>query len=1080
MKKIAFFLSIMFYMATWHANSQTKNVRGTVTSSEDGVSIPGVSVSVKGTTLGTITNVDGFYELSVPTDAKALHFSFVGMKSVDAQIDGRTTIDVQMDSESIGMDEVIVVAYGTATKQAFTGTAVQIEGGKLESKNVSNISQALAGEVAGVQVINNNGQPGSTADIRIRGIGSINGSRNPLYVVDGIPLQGDINSIAPSDIQSTSILKDAAATAIYGSRGANGVIIITTKQGASGEGKIEVDVKHGVNIKLLPDYDVLSEPESYVETAWSALKTRGTLRGVADPVAYANTYLFDANTRNPGFDSYYNMWDKSGAELINPATGKFNAGINRTYTPESWTDALFQDAKRTEASVRLSGGTEQTRFFTSVTVLDDQGYYLNSDFQRFTGRANIEHNVKPWLKGTVNMSFMRSESNFAGGQDEDSNNGFWFVANMPPIYPVYAHDSDGNKVADPIFKGSSIFDYGDGTYGTRRFASLTNAVGSSTHDVVTQGNNQFSGTSRLEASFLDGFALSSTFGVEYLSADYDELGNAFYGGSANQGGSIYKVKTDYFAYTTTNMLNYKKQFDSHNLSAFVAQEASFFEMKRLSAFKSNLADPFSLELDNAVVSSPASSYKIDQMLISYFGQVSYDFDEKYFAQGVLRRDGSSKFINEKWGTFGSISAGWMISKESFMENVSDVLNELKLKSSYGVIGEQGGIGAYSGHDLFSVNNLNDNISIVFDSKGNPDLTWESSEQFQVGVEFELLKRISGSVDYYSKNTKNLLFSKRIAPSKGYAIIQVNDGKMNNSGVEIVLDAQVVKSNDFKIDLGFNAAFESNEITAMPIEDATGKQKTIDVSGLYGRSVGHSIFDIYTTEYAGVDANSGAAQWNRYYNELADGTKEYIRDMASYMAENGDRIGKIDKEVTTTYSLATDKYIDKSPIPTVRGAFDLNVDYKGFNLTALFSYSLGGYGYDGNYASLMHDGQIGSNNWHKDIQNAWKQEGDITDVPAITGSLTAPINYSDANRTSDRFVTSTNYLALNNVMLSYNFSDRLLESVGIKGLRLYVSGDNLWVNTKRQGFYPNTSEVGASSRYQYVALSSFTGGVNIKF
>ena len=528
------------------------------------------------------------------------------------------------------------------------------------------------------------------------------------------------------------------------------------------------------------------------------------------------------------------------------------------------------------------------------------------------------------------------------------------------------------------------------------------------------------------------------------------------------------------------MLNYKKQIDRHNLSAFIAQEASYFEMKRLIAFKSNLADPFSIELNNAVVSSPTSSYKIDQMLISYFGQVSYDFDEKYFLQGVLRRDGSSKFINEKWGTFGSISGGWMLSEEAFMDDVSNVLNVLKLKSSYGVMGEQGGIGAYSGHDLFSVNNLNDNVSIVFESKGNPDLTWESAEQFQVGVEFELLKRISGSVDYYSKNTNNLLFSKRIAPSKGYAIIQVNDGKMNNSGVEVVLDAQVVKSNDFNVDFGFNAAFESNEITAMPIEDATGEQKLIDVSGLYGRSVGHSIFDIYTTEYVGVDSETGAAQWNRYYNELEDGTKEYIRDMASYMNENADRIGTIDNEVTTTYSLATDKYIDKSPIPTVRGAFDLYVDYKGFGLTALFGYSLGGYGYDANYATLMHDDQIGSNNWHKDIQNAWKQEGDVTDVPAITGSLTAPINYSDANRASDRFVTSTNYLALNNVVLSYDFSDRLLERVGIKGLRLYVSGDNLWVSTKRKGFYPNTSEVGASSRYQYVSLSSVTGGVNIKF
>jgi len=1081
MKKVLLALSFLVVFGLGHVLAQTQTVTGTVTGSEDGEPIPGVSVFVKDTNVGTVTQPNGTYSLDVPEDAETIVFSFVGMQTQEVPFEGQSNIDVALVSESFAMDEVVVVAYGTTTRQSFTGTASEVNSEKIESKNVSNISNALSGEVSGVQVINNNGQPGSTADIRIRGIGSINGSRDPLYIVDGTPLQGDLNSVAPSDIESITVLKDASATAIYGSRGANGVVIITTKRGEAGKNSIQVDVKHGVNMRLLPEYDVISSPENFVETSWRALKTKAMLRGDDDPAAFANTELFNDADGSPGLDPYHNIWDASGDQLIDPNTGEFRSNVSREYTPQKWKDALFQDAKRTEVGVRLSGGEERTNYFTSFNYLDDQGYYLNSDYERFTGRANIDHEIRSWLKGSMNMSFMNSTSNFAGGQDEDSNNGFWLVSNMPPIYPVYARDAEGNKVEDDIL-GGHVFDFGDGQYGTRRFASLTNAVATSTHDVVREIDNQFSGKASLEASFLNHFRLSTDFGMEYLHSDYDELGNAFYGGSAEQGGSIYKVKNQYLAYTITNMLRYNNEIGNHNVSAFVAQEASSYERKYLAAFKSNLADPFSLELNNAVVSSPASSYKIERMLNSYFGQLMYDYDSKYFFQGVLRYDGSSKFINEKWGTFGSVGGAWMVSNEPFFAGLSGVVNTLKLKTSYGIIGEQGGVGEYESYDLYEVNNLNDEVSLSFDNKGNPDLSWEEAQQFQAGAEFEFFNRVSGSVDYYSKLTDNLLFEKRVAPSLGYAIIQVNDGKMRNSGVEVNLDTKIFETPDWNIDFNINGSFENNEITAMPIDNATGEQKPIDVSGIYGRSTGHSLFDLYMPEYVGVDSETGAAQWNRYYNELEDGTKEYIKDMELYLNDNEDRIGTIGKEVTNNYTNATDKYIGKSPIPTVRGSFNLSARYKGLRLSALFNYSLGGYGYDWNYVDLMHDDLIGSNNWHKNIENAWKQPGDETNVPAITGGLALPDgpNYSQANRTSSRFVTSTDYLALNNVVLSYSFEKDLLDRIGLQGLRIFVSGDNLWVGTEREGFYPNTSEVGASGRYQYMSLSSITGGINIKF
>lgn len=1082
MKKVLFALSFMVMLGL-QVLAQTTNVTGTVTDASDGSAIPGVSVFVKGTTIGTVTTPDGTYTLAVPNDASAIVFSFVGMTTQEVAYTGQTTIDAVMQSDAVDVDEVVVVAYGTTTKKSFTGTAAKVDAEKIESKSVSNISQALQGEVAGVQVIADNGQPGSSAKIRIRGIGSINGSRDPLYIVDGAPLQGDINAIAPSDIESTTILKDASATAIYGSRGANGVVIITTKKGKAGKSSIEVDLKHGVNMRLLPEYDVYESPERYVETAWSALNTRGYLLGNEDPAAYANAQLFTDDTRGNGFYDYYNMWDADGDQLIDSATGKFKPGVNRRYSPKKWSDELFQSAKRTEGSVRISGGNDKTRFFSSFSMLDDEGYYLNSDYSRFTGRLNVDHNVRDWLKGSMNMSYMNSESNFAGGQDEDSNNGFWLVANMPPLYPVYARDADGNRVEDELL-GGYVFDYGDGTYGVRRFASLTNAVATSTYDVVRTINNQFSGNSKLEATFLKDFTLSSTFALDYLNQGFDNLGNAFYGGSAEQGGSIYKRKREWFAYTTTNMLRYRKEFGSHNLSAFIAQEAVMQEFKQMSAFKSGLVDPWGLELNNAVVTSPPGSYTEELMLQSFFGNVSYDYDNKYFFQGVLRRDGSSKFINDKWGTFWSLGGAWMMTNESFMESTRSIINELKLKASYGVIGEQGGIGPYSSYELYESSNLNDKIALSFDQKGNPDLTWEEAKMFQVGAEFKAFKWLNGSVDYYSKDTDNLLFNKRVAPSVGYAIVQVNDGTMRNNGLEVVLNADIIDRGDLSVRVGVNAAFESNEITAMPIEEGTGEQKVLDQSGLYGRSVGHSLFDIYTREYVGVNADNGLAMWNMYFDDKnSNGVmddQEHIASMALYTAQNPD--ANIVQTTTTNYSDATEKYIDKSPIPTVRGSFNIGADYKGFSLTALFSYSLGGHGYDANYAALMDDDQLGSNNWHKDIENAWKRPGDITDVPAITGKLSfdADNNYGNANRTSDRFVTSTDYLALNNIVLSYNFNKRILDKLRLQGLRLFVSGDNLWVGTKRKGFYPNTSEVGASSRYQYVALTSFTGGINIKF
>ena len=1069
MKKLICLFVILAFIGSQNVFAQSRQVSGVVTSANDGLSIPGVSVMVKGTTVGTTTDLNGRYSLNIPENGKNLIFSFVGM-AVQEVIINSSTIDVILQSESIGVDEVLIIGYSTTTKKSFTGTAQQINSDKLAAKSTANISQALAGEVAGVRVINTSGQPGTTATIRIRGIGSVNGNRSPLYIVDGVPYDGDLNSINPSDIASTTILKDASATAIYGSRGANGVIVLTTKKGKTEISRIEVESKFGVNMKLLPEYDVISSPELYTELTWEGLKNKGSILGETDPAGYANTNLFQQGV---GISPFYNMWNADGDQLINATTGQFNSGITRKYSPEDWEDHMFDNSTRKEINVKLSGGSDQTTYYTSFGFLDDKGYYINSDFKRYTGRVNVTHKVKPWLKGSMNIAYSYSEKNSAG-QTSDSNSGFWFVANIPPIYPVYLRDIDGHLVPDTILGGNQ-YDFGGGVgTGTRGFGSLANPVSVTQLDINQYTNHEISGNSMLEAKFLRHFKLTSRLGLVYRTSDRDNLRNPYYGGSAEQNGSIYKVKTNIFSYTWLNMLRYQNSFGLHNLDAFVAHENSSHEYKYLSAFKSNLADPTSVELNNAVVSSPSSSYINDYAIESFFGQVKYDYDEKYFIHLVARRDGSSRFKNEKWGTFGSIGAAWMMSKENFMSSVSWV-KDLKLKASYGWIGEQDGVGFYPGEDLYNVNNLNDQLSFSFNTKGNPDLTWEKTIQMQFGTEFSIGEVLEASFDYYIKKTDDLIFNRRVSPSLGYAIITVNDGKMENSGFEFDVIAHVVNTNDFQLDLSLNGAMTKNEIKRMPIEPSTGKPKVLDQNGIYGRSAGHSIFDIYVREYAGVDVETGQSSWYRYFNETGNGSIEYINSMADYLAAHKGDIGTIGKETTTVYADATEKYINKSPFPDVQGAFRLEAKYKGFELSTQFIYSLGGDSYDYVYAGLMSNTEPGGNNWHKDILNRWQSASDVTDVPRLSAG-----EDSRVNSTSSRFITSNDYLALNNIRLNYNLPKRWTNNIGLEKVNVWVSGDNLWVKSARKGFDPSSSETGSSSTYRYSPLSTITTGLRIQF
>ena len=998
------------------------------------------------------------------------------MQKAEVAISPRMKVILKPDSELL--DEVMVVAYGTATKKSFTGSAAQVSGEKISMKSPTEVSKALQGEVAGVQVINTSGQPGTNATIRIRGIGSVNSSNAPLYVVDGIPFGADLSGINPSDIESTTVLKDATATALYGSRAANGVVLITTKKGAKGKAKVEAEVKYGVNARWIPLYETIQSPERFVELTWEGLRNKELYywnKDAETAPANANVRLF--NNKYGGIDAGYNMWKADGDKLIDPATGKFYEGIERKYTPEKWEDYIFRTGQKIQGDVKISGGNEKVTYFTSLGYVKDEGYYLESDFQRFNVRSNVNAQVTSWLRSVLNLSYANMTTNNPG-QTDNSNNGFQFVNFMPALFPVFERDADGNRIPDTVV-GGYLYDYGMNIGNGRPYGSGVNPAGAVQLDKRESNTNQFNGNLQLEARFLKDFKATVNLGMQYYNNREDELTNPYYG-DAKGLGRIEKTQSTYMNVTGNQILSWAKTFGKHNVDAFVAHESMWMENSYMYGYKSLLVRSGNTELSNAVIMGAIESDTYGYSMESYFGQVRYDYDEKYHFNASIRRDGSSRFAKgNKWGTFGSVGAAWVLSKEAFMENL-DWLKNLKLKASWGLLGNQSlntGFSIanyYPYEDFYTIGNQNDKPSFTFKYKGNPDLTWEKSSTFNVGMEFDVLGVLEGEVEYFHKTTKDMLFMKQVAPSLGYASYPVNDGKLVNKGIEFNLTAHALKTKDVTLDIRLNGGHYKNEMTKMPIDDTTGKEKPIELQGAYAWSKGHSLYDFYLREYAGVDPETGVAQYNSYVNVKADGTREPITDMELYLSK-GNKIETLEVEKTDDAAQATKKYVGKSAIPTLTGGFGFDLYVKGFELSTTFTYGLGGHALDYVYATLMGDNTPGKYNWHKDIENRWQQPGDVTDVPRLMAGAD-----TYANATSTRFLTSRSYLNLANARIAYNLPKSLLAKSGIKALSVFVTGDNLFLISARKGFVSMASVSGESGRSQYAPLSTVSGGFKIEF
>lgn len=1085
---MAFFLQVAF--------AQEKTVSGVVTDTQ-GLPVPGVNVTVEGGSGGVQTDFDGKYAITASTGQK-LVFSMVGMATQTVTVGASSSISVQLKEDTTILDEVVVVGYGTTTKERYTGTATKIDAKNIEAKTVSNVSQALRGEVAGVNVITDNGAPGSDAVVRIRGFGSVNGNRNPLYVVDGAPFSSDISAINPNDIESMTVLKDAAATSIYGSRGANGVIIITTKQGKKGQSRITVDARTSINMQMLPTYNTITSPEEYIGIAWSQLRLGAQIQGVQNPSAYASAHLYEApNEVSIGIDPAYNIWNVPGNQLIDPATGQVAAGVSRRFTPTRWSDAAFNTGYRQQVDMQFSGGNDKTRYATSFGYLDDNGYVMNSGYRRYTTRINLEHKPKEWLTVSGNMAYTGARYKNSGSDENEaasSANIFSLTNTTPAIYDVYLRDTNGNILPD-IFGGNQ-YDFGNSPYNRRAWNS-TNAIAEAVYDVNRQDATTLLGNYNLGVNLTKWLTFETRYSGQYQTFDYVSRGNPYYGSSASTYGSLFKSNSVITNQNFLQLLRFKETFaDKHGIEAFIAHESTDWRFKTFSAGASRAILPNSFDL--AQYTTPtgrANSFSRGWTLESYFAQLNYDYAQKYYLTASLRRDGSSTFLKDKWGTFGSVGASWIVSKENFIADRFKFNNFFKLKASWGVIGDRGIVNETSGgsgdllygYQLYSINQTPDGAYSFTQGNllANQDLTWETSKIGQVGFESSWLdSRLSVDVDYYVKNTTNLFFTQQLSPSPGFQGIQYNDGKLRNSGLEFSVQADIIKgknAEDFSLSLAVNGETFKSKLVEMPIDYLTRQPKNFQPNGNNALEEGRSLYDWYMREWAGVDPATGVGLWTMYYNDVNNngvfdaGDSSITNLNAQYYANNPG--ANIQSTTTDVYSQATSKFVGKTAIPKVRGAFRLNAGYKNFDFTALFGYSIGGYVYDSGYQELMTTGsQIGKDNYHVDIRDRWQQPGDITNVPRLTTGLDQDANFSS---TSTRFLVKGDYIALNNARIGYTIPERFTSRMNLSMLNLYVSGDNLMMISARKGLNPQTL-VGTSNSGIYMPMTTFSFGAKIEF
>lgn len=1044
MKKVLLLLVCLLAtgLSAW---AQTGQVSGVVT--ENGQPLAGASVAVKGSTTAVLTGVDGRYTIAVPANT-VLVYSFVGMKTQEITAGSRSVINVALEAEATRLEDVVVVAYGTTTRERFTGSAAVVKGEKLAKGETSNVTKALEGALAGVQTTSSSGQPGSDAAIRIRGIGSISAGSSPLIVVDGVPYEGSLNSIAPQDIETLNVLKDASATSMYGARGSNGVIMITTKKGETGRVKINFDARAGINSRGVPAYNVITSPQDYYELVWEAQRNALVESGMS---AYAAGRAV-SNGLIPEYLRYNIFKDVADVDLVNPVTGKINPAATERKWNDNWLKDPFKNNIRQEYNFNMSGGTENTGAYMSVGYINDKGYIDKSDFSRINVRGKIDQKFRDFFKAGVNIAYSQTTSNAPVDEGGSANfsNIFMFSQYIAPIYPVYKYDL---ATGQPVYEGNiHAYDFGSGNFEngepsmrTRPYAAEQNPLFALQNDYTRTIYDNLSSRAYGEIKFLTDFTFTVNIAYDLFNATYNEYINPVIGNGKSYNGIGARVSERYTALNANQLLNYSKEIDRHRINILLGHEIKIDEVTSLEGSKRQFYDPYNPELANAGAVDNLTSSVGKYRLEGFLSRAEYSYDGKYMLSGSFRRDASSRFHPDvRWGNFWSIGAAWRIKEEAFLKHI-DRINNLRLRISYGTQGNDN-ISAYNLYeDQYTITSDGKYPSPILNFRGAPELTWEKSNNLTIGLESKLLDRITLNIDYFIKDTKDMIYRKPLPPSLGDpAWVWDNQIDMQNSGWEIELNIDILNMENITWNISANVTALKNKLTKLPADKAHLEGYR---SGSYWRKLGGSLYDFYLPQYAGVDEVTGKSLW---YKNDASGNKV----------------------TTDNYAAISFYQIGKTAIPDCYGGLSTELTAYGFDLGIQTAFTLGGYAYDSFYASLMNSGNDLGQNWHTDAYTRWTPANNRTNMPRLSAGD------QNANALSDRFLASASYFSLKNVTLGYTFPKSIIDKAKIRSLRVYVSGDNLWLASARKGLDPRQSFGGATYIGIYSALRSLSVGISL--
>ncbi|MDE6076462.1 MAG: SusC/RagA family TonB-linked outer membrane protein [Muribaculaceae bacterium] len=1124
MRKL-FFILMAVLASTLSVMAQNRTYHGTVVDAANDEPLIGATVTPIGGGQGVATDIEGKFVLSVPANVKQIKVSYVGYTAGTATL--KDNMVVRLSSTSENLDDLVVVAYGTQKKSSITGAISTVDAATIEKRPISSVTSALEGTTPGITTTANYGAPGESSTVQIRGIGTVNGSNTPLIVVDGVPYPGSISEINPEDVQSMSVLKDAASAALYGNRAANGVILITTKKSKSDRTQINFKTTQGWYNRAIKDYKTTNTNQwmnaAFQDMLSTYVNTQGVSRDDVSGMSGARDYV--RQNFVDGY-SYINIFDASNTSLFD-ANGNFvNASIQGGYEDDlDWFDAAERTGYRGEYYLSASGATEKSDYFFSLGYLSEDGYMRDSDFRRINGRAAI--NVQPvkWIKTGLTMSVSNSKQssslNGIGDGNNSNNNPFLSCRVVAPIYAVHQHnpftgeyilDGNGNKLYNlgyvkdvelynPATGNNEYIDYLQVNNRTLERNVVYESVANSDKTV----KNTMNSTAYVDVLIPYGFTFTLKGNLATRNSENTFMGSAEIGDYVSKNGQLNKTIYNYKNWTFMQNLRWNQSYGDHYIEVLLGHENYSYMYDYTYNSKTNEAFTNIPALSNYSEMTSVSGYKRRYRTESYLARVQYGFDNRYNFEASFRRDASSRFAKKsRWGNFGSVGANWVFTNEDFMREHTWITNG-KLRGDWGLVGQDAGAGYYESYALYTSTTQNSQSAYYISSNAATDLKWETGESWGIGIEGRLFNRWNLSVEYYNKLNKDLLFNVYAPVSQGstattntasnssfYSVTMKNMGTIANRGIEINTSVDIFNNKDWDINLAANLSTLKNKVISLPEQNKDGIDNTTQYI-----AEGKSRYEFYTRTFRGVDLATGQSlydlDFNKYHivatdGQIIGGTKDAT---GAYTSEATNKYVYINGKYYSTDYTQAERTFKGHAMPSVYGSFTPTIRWKDFNFSMMVYYSLGGQVYDSPYASLM-SASGAPRNFHEDILNSWIEipsfllnaDGsvnlDYTGADRISTSINPEISSATSahnNAASDRWLLSADYWQIKNINVSYTIPRKITSRWGMDIVRLSFAAENVYTHTKRQGINPMMAMSGYLYNYA-VPARVFTFGINV--